>query len=709
MTSMFNHTKFCMGLVGAIALPLQAADQLVVPEVSVTGKQDALTVRQQSNTQKVILNRQEIDNLGVMTIGEVLGKLPGVDMGGQGDGGSARARGMARESVDIRVDGERPAGGGRMISGVVGRLPAGDLERVEILRGSSAEFGGSAPVTVNLIMKKALSKKSTALKAGVGFRGDEPNTQLTWTENNGSGGFSWSVPVTLNLHRTPSGRSLLRQDYTAGTRTALEGERDDGLQTFREFVITPRLTWKKERDTFSLSPLFFDGRRVTETNSNLFAWANPADASGLMPDGDRANDEKNHRQLMRLRAEGEKFFGGSKLSGRMAYNYGKTDLDVLRQAHDAANVLTTTIERTRGSEREINSALRWDQPLGEHYVSISTEYVHLTRQEDQAFDGSFVDRQNHDASEREFVLWAQDEWTPVQSLTLTAGLRLEDMQYKADNAAHQETAWLPSLAVRWEPMERWVMRSSLGAGLKLPKLDEISNATTRSVTPNAPLEADRRGNPALLPERSLNFEWVLERYLAEEAGVLGANLYVRSTQDFIERRTLLEGVRWVDRPYNVGDALHWGWELDGKVRTDRWGWKGATIKGHLTLPHARVEDDRLGITRTARETPNYMLSFGLDQSLPAWNSSYGVSAQIAGRTDTDIPGERWGSTQARTLLDAYWLLKLNPKFNLRLSGQNLLGAETVRDQRLVDGANAWLLDTTDKGPRTLLLTLEGRW
>ena len=179
-----------------------------------------------------------------------------------------------------------------------------------------------------------------------------------------------------------------------------------------------------------------------------------------------------------------------------------------------------------------------------------------------------------------------------------------------------------------------------------------------------------------------------------------------ATQDFIERRSLLEG-GWVDR-LNVGvRCTGVGSWMASCVPTVRW--KGATLKAHLTLPHARVEDDLLGITRTARETPNYMLSFGLDQNLPKWNSSYGMSAQIAGRTDTDIPGERWGSTQARTLLDAYWLVKLNPVFNLRLSGQNLLGADTVRDQRLVDGANAWLLDTTDKGPRTVLLTLEGRW
>ena len=255
------------------------------------------------------------------------------------------------------------------------------------------------------------------------------------------------------------------------------------------------------------------------------------------------------------------------------------------------------------------------------------------------------------------------------------------------------------------------MRSSLGTGLKMPRLEEISNTTSPSIATNTPVEADRRGNPDLRPERSVNFEAVLERYLAEEAGVLGANLYARSTQDFTERRVQLDSVsgRWVDRPYNEGSALHWGFELDGKVRTDNLGWKGATVKAHLTLPHARVDDTRLGIQRMARDTPKYVLSAGLDESLPKLQSSYGISLQLSGRSETDIPGEQRAFTQAKTTLDAFWLYKLNRQFNLRFSGQNLLAADTVRETMYMSGSSTWQLRTVDGGYRALLATLEGRW
>jgi len=700
-----------MKLIAIVALAISlsasahAEEPATLKEITVTAKSADVAERRDANTQKIILDRREIENLGVMTIGEVLGKLPGVEVKGDGH----RARGMSRDSVQILVDGESPAGGSRIVAGVIGRLPSGDLERVEILRGTSAEHGGAASVTVNLVMKKALPKRSTALKAALGWRGNEPNAQFTWTENGGGGGFGWTLPITLNLHRRPSLDQTDRQYVTTGTRNLWQKESDSGLFTFREFVLSPRMTWKDGSDSLTVSPLFFDGLGQRDSDMIQSAYANPASGTGLAYNGDRASREENHRRLLRLRAEGEKHLADAKLSGRVSLNHGQRTVDVQWDAHDAANVLTTSTEHSQNDENEFNASLRLDRPLGAHLLALGLEHIHLGRSEQRNFGGSFVAAATHEASERHSIAWVQDDWSLQPALVLTAGVRGENMSLSSDAVAQQHGRLLPSLAVRWEPLNKWVMRSSLGAGLKLPRLDEISDSVSRSIAANTPLEADKRGNPSLAPERSLNFETVLERYLDREAGVFGANLYVRSTEDFTERRVQLEGVRWVDRPYNEGKALHWGWELDGKVRTDNFGWKGATVKAHLTLPHARVNDARLGFTRMARDTPHYVLSAGVDQSLPAWKSSYGVSLQQSGRSETDIPGEQYALTRARTTLDAFWLYKLTPKFNLRTSGQNLLAADTVQETRYLNGSDSYHLSTRSGGYRSLLVTLEGRW
>lgn len=689
-----------------------AEEEKTLKEVTVTARGSDVTERRESTTQKVVLERKEIENLGVMTIGEVLGKLPGVEVGAQNSDGSMaqRTRGMSRDSVQILVDGERPAGGSRIVSGVVGRLPSGDLERVEILRGSSAEYGGAASLTVNLVMKKALPKRSTALKVALGMSGSKPTGQFTLTQNGGDGNFAWSLPVTLNLHRSPTHRETDRQATTAGTRNLWQQDSENGLFTFREFVMSPRMTWKDGSDTLTVSPLLFDG--LGKRNSDMTQTAaTPATGSNLAFNGDRSSREENHRRLLRLRVEGEKNLEGAKLTARAAYNNGKRTADVVRNAHDAANLLTTSTEHSSINETEINLALRLDRPIGEHLLAVGLEHIDLSRADEQIFTGNFASAATAQAQERQSVVWVQDDWKAQPAVTLTYGLRGETIALDSAGTAQQHGRLMPSLAARWEPVDKWVMRSSLGTGLKMPKLDEISNTTSPSIAANTPVEADKRGNPDLRPERSVNFEAVLERYLDGDAGVFGINFYARSTQDFTERRVQQDAVsgRWIDRPYNEGRAAHWGWEMDGKVRTDGFGWKGATVKAHLTLPHAQVDDARLGLTRMARDTPRYVFSAGLDESLPRLQSSYGISLQVSGRSKTDIPGEQLSFTQARTTLDAFWLYKLDPQFNLRLSGQNLLATRTVRETLFTSGNQTWQLRTVDGGYRTLMATLEGRW
>lgn len=688
----------------AAVFPVFAEEPATLPEVEVVGNSNAVSEQRESVTQKITVERKDIENMGVMTIGEVLGKLPGVEL----KDGDHRARGMSRDSVQILVNGERPASGGP-IAMIVGRMPSNDLERVEILRGFSAEFGGAASVTVNLIMKKALPKSATEVRVGLGQRGTEFFRQLAFKQTGGEGGFAWSLPVSLIWNNAPSTRSADMQDTAAGARTLWQQESESSVTKSLHHSISPTLTWKEGNDSLTLAPVFLYGPNDGNGNTALTAYANPAAGTGLAFDGDRITRENNQHRVSRVRVEGEKHYGEFKLTGRASFNNAKRTTDVVRDAHDAFNVLTTSTEHTDSSDNENNFALRMDKPIGEHLLAVGAEHVNLRRAQDQNFSGNFASLASYQTQERQTIAWAQDDWMVRPDTTLTYGLRGESITLDSAGAAQQASRLLPSVAVRWEPMDKWVMRSSLGAGLKMPKLDEISNAASPSIAANTPVEADLRGNPALRPERNLNFEALIEHYLDDDAGVAGLNLYVRSTEDFIERRVQLEGARWVDRPYNEGQALHWGWELDGKMRTDHLGWKGATLKAHLTLPHAQVNDIRLGIQRMARDTPRYVFSAGLDESLPKLQSSYGISLQLSGRSETDIAGEQHSLARARTTVDAFWLYKLTPQFKLRISGQNLLAADTEQETRYLSGNNTWQLRTTEGGYRTIRAILEGRW
>jgi iron complex outermembrane receptor protein len=209
-----------------------------------------------------------------------------------------------------------------------------------------------------------------------------------------------------------------------------------------------------------------------------------------------------------------------------------------------------------------------------------------------------------------------------------------------------------------------------------------------------------------------NLEAGLERHVT--GGVLGINTYLRRTRDFIERRTLWESGRWVDRPYNEGDARHWGLELSAKLTGEAPWLQGligrqGSLRANFTLPRGRVDDAVLGITRAPRELPRYTFSLGYEGSLPQWQSTWGFQWQHQAAVRTEVPGEVQARTRSRNTLDAHFVRRLTPALNLRLSAQNLLGEGSWRSATSSQGGQPWALTSSEEGQRTWLLALEGKW
>lgn len=676
-----------------------AADEKTLKEVTVTdtGTSD-IAERQQAATQKIIIGKDEIEKMGALTIGDVLGKLPGVDASTTGNSGTmmVRSRGMVRDSVQMMIDGEKVHGNVAGVQSIVGRLSATELKQVEISRGSSAEVGGSSALTVNLVLNKPLAKDSTAIKVVAGFRDNRPTLQTTYTKGGGDKAFSWLVPINITHQDVPIERWVNRRDNTV----VWQVDHEQGTNVANSVSISPRMTWKSGVNSITLQPMLYHMVGGADNTAQRIDSAVPANSIT------RWDSDASRSDFARMRADAEVFSKGIKYTTRVSVSGFDRTTDTWRNGLTTGGLITSSIEQAQSFTRDQNAAFRVDGSSGLHVLAANIEVMAHQRDERQR-NSSLGVNETHQSSDQQWTTWLQDEWSPSKTLTLTTGLRNESIRYAVDGDAQNKQRLLPSVALRWEPAAQWMLRTSLGAGIKPPQLAELTNQPVLSVSTNTPLEPDRRGNPALRPEQSVNFELALERYLPNEAGVLGANIYLRHTDDFTERRVQLEGTRWVDRPYNEGFARHWGLELDGKLRTDNFGWRGATFRAHLTVPRSAVNDVRLGLTRDAREQPRYILSAGFDQTRTSM--SYGVSMQYSGAVQTQVAGEQAFETQSRAVFDVYTLHKINDKFNLRLSVQNLFAADFQRQMTAFAPPALWSLGSIDKGVRVALVSLEGKW
>jgi hypothetical protein len=112
----------------------------------------------------VIIGRDDIERMGADTVSDVLRQLPGVQTTGPASGSlEIRMRGMDRNAT--QSPGRRRARGRTSHGAVAVRsMPADLIERVEVIRAPTAEFGGVAGGTINIVLEDAMIQRETNLR-----------------------------------------------------------------------------------------------------------------------------------------------------------------------------------------------------------------------------------------------------------------------------------------------------------------------------------------------------------------------------------------------------------------------------------------------------------------------------------------------------------------------------------------------------------------
>ena len=88
------------------------------------------------------------------------------------------------------------------------------------------------------------------------------------------------------------------------------------------------------------------------------------------------------------------------------------------------------------------------------------------------------------------------------------------------------------------------------------------------------------------------------------------------------------------------------------------------------------------------------------------------SFHALGRSDaarTARADELQGASRSGTRVDVHVSRQLAPGVDLRLAGENLLGARDRSTRLAVAAGDSWMLAGRDGGDRTWLLTVEGKW
>jgi len=664
--------------------------QLQRVEINGTASDDS--VRRASTASKIVISREEIEKFGDSTVGEVLKRLPGVTTGGRpGRGGDVRMRGMGAGFTQILVDGERMPPGFSL-----DQLPPEQVERIEVLRAPTAEYGTRAIAgTINVVLREPMKKKLNEFRAGVGLERGKLAPNISWSRNDSFGaGHTYNIGVNAMRGERVDDvyTDIVRQDRKTGSES-VQATRGQNEGTRESLNLNGRVQFKLDgQDSLSIQPFIVFNKSDGHSDISRTITPTPAD------DYDRVQTDSNSRFTMaRLNAQWQlRPDADTRVDLRGGVGGASGNSHSVRRENYPSRPAT---EREVVQDDTTNSRDRSWNFVGKYSRSLESDNnlvfgfegegntrdshrVTLINGKSQEGLGDFGD--DLDASTTRFAAYAQDEWNVGKQWDFYAGLRWEGIKTESSAANYAvnntSSVFTPLAHARYklDPAGKEAIRMSLTRSYRSPQLNDLVARPSINTDPVHDITTpDRAGNPLLKPELATGVEIGYEKYLSK-GGMLGANFFARNISNVMRNVTQLEAVswsatpRWVSRPRNLGKASTMGLELEAKFRLDEYFDSALPInvRSNLSVFTSKV-NDLPGPNNRIESQPKATANLGFDYRLRSVPVSVGASVNWTPSSTIQQSLETAVTADRKLVADAFATWNLSLEQSLRLSASNL--------------------------------------
>ena len=699
--------------------------EAALPEVLAIGHREAQVERKNSDVQKLIVSEEDVERYGDATVGDVLRRLPGMTFTGPaGVAKDIRMRGLDKGYTQFLINGEPVPGAAQERQMQVDRLPADMIERIEIIRNPSAEYDASGiGGTINIVLKNK-ADDLTRLRAAYGRNGsmEVGDVVAQWSrrlENN--------LDVVLALSHTVGAEDVVedKQKYNAsGVANGHEYKPKPVKKS--ETLLSPRLSWRFGQDRLTLDPFVSSGTEDKVENTTARTGTSAGAVNKLT---DKTENKRDMLGRLSGRYDGKTEWGS--WFGKAGLQQGRTDKDAYTVERNPTVVNKRTAEVETVDEQQAYAGaglafLRNDHLIKSGFELRRTDYSkNKTAAEAGNATNPLVPKTPgandiYDIQENKSAVYLQDEWRLAEAHWLTPGIRYEHTQRDAVDRTGFERSGShlspnPSLHYRWAMSKNTNLRASAAQTLKLPKFDFVNPLVTLAGA-NSLTTPDKGGNADLKPERATGIELGVERFLQGHRGVVGFNVYARDVKDYIQKETRDEGGRWVERPYNVGDARFWGAELDWRLPITHKGPHQLTFFGNHAELRGQVRTLKTGAMGDVKDLPPRVTNLGVDwRHMPTqWLAGLAVNHSPEYTTDglNDDGTQREVKTRNQaTLLDFYAGKVFSAKAELRLIVKNILSIkkEETTYKYNSSGSLTEAESKTERSRPTFYVTFESRF
>jgi outer membrane receptor protein involved in Fe transport len=733
------HSAAALALAAALAAaPAAAQDTAPIQKQDgeITTSQDIVVLgsvgyRNRSDEAEPVLSYDSefFQRFEPLTAGDALKRVPSVTFLSdviESDG--ARLRGLPPGYTQILINGERVPGNNDDRSFFMDRIPAELIDRVEIVRSSSARRTGDAVAgTINIQLRNGYELDGGYVRAGGLYYDDkelEPSFGAVYGGAVGPGRLL--VGVNVQGRHNPKKKSSLRYgdspennpDFATDDFDNREDQSD--VRDGKDYSANASYEIDGETTDFRVSGFYVRTDR-TETERS-FEYVDATANTGPLPTGALSSDNSNINNI-----DQENYSIDAKVSHR--WSLGETTLrvgfarfdDKQREGENQIEfndegddpAFEQAFTNTDVTDKEFTAKLDHEFELGNDiqlvvgglYQNKKRRQSIFEAEDDAEFPGlegtydQFVDNPDDlftpfdadafeaaDGGVNRIKERRLDGFALLQGksggLTWEAGVRYETTKLdvtdftEASDVPTQSNKYeklLPSASIKFDLTSRDRITASVARTNRRPDFNFISPALLEEEV----ADNDLQGNPQLDPETAWGVDLGYERRIGSR-GIVGINAFYRDVKNLIElTNTGLPGSEddpdgdrtFIYTPLNVGDGKVWGIEFDLSTDLGFLGLPNTGIFGNASWLDSEITD--FAGKRRFNGQSDYVYNVGFIQDLPQWGVAFGATHRKQGGAFDRVIGEEVRTTYGGDL-EIFVEKRFGKKFTIRAVGSNLL-------------------------------------
>ncbi|MGB5918445.1 TonB-dependent receptor plug domain-containing protein [Arcobacter sp.] len=689
-------------------------------EITVLEQGNALKLRSEVNSNKIIIDKEKILKYNDATAGDVLKRFPSVTFDGEPTSSETiKLRGLDAKYTQVLINGQRVPGAGENREFQIDLIPADMIEKIEIYKTPTANFDSQGVAgTINIILKQNPNTRLFTFKLGMSKLENEsgtPNASFTYGDKIDK----LSYIINLNAKKRDVTNDKIKEKFDAdGTLSSKDQEEE--IRKFDEIFFSTNLNLElDERNTLSFNPNYTRSKDKKTKVKDKFK-------DSLLDSVETENKTTTRKNYGFDTQWNHTLNDETELSLMLMLQENKDN----KVKHKAAFENDGTpkekeIEKENTTDKERSVKLSGASEVAQtHIFDYGIEYIKKQRDKSKSnfeIDGTKITDQSeaqntYSQEENRLNVFLQDEFTINEKNIFTTGIRYEWTQFTADDvfgAEHTNTdyIWNPSINYLYHISKNDKLKIGLAQTVSRPNFEDLNPYTeTDDGTRDKP---DKIGNPDLNPEIAHGIDISLEHYLDDKKGLLSANVFYRDIKDKMQTNIILntQNNRYEEKVLNQGQATVKGLELEANYDLSDFI-SNLKISSNITFMKGNIKDKTSGEDVPVADMPDYTYNIGFEHSFLStykWGMNYNYVSStnnltIAGNQKTKV------KIEAEKRLDLFIKAKLNKNYSLNFAANNLLKVKKASSEReYKNGLLQEIQNEVETSQRVFKLSLVGKF